>query len=448
MTRTTIASSWPAVLSGRIGRIGASDGTLLRIRCIGRRARFVRRGCGALNLRRPTQVVLDATGLSPCWDRIDAALLSAVASGMLGDATAVTAVAGRMRQVAPAHRPDGAGGIGRDKGAGRLATVRAWLLDDPPAIDAPAIPSPRPDWRRWAGLPAPGRAFQPSGDAIVLKPDLGGWDDPVWQGWLGSHRGLRPVCFAQGLWGIDYPEYLPAPSAGAFGRSLPALARVVRGIVTPSEPHRDRLEALLAPRGIRPPILVQAPPSRFADTEPPSFDAALAAVPYVVAFGPLDARSNLLLLLTTWRALARDRRAPKLVLAGARGFQFEELRPMLDWNESNRPHVREAPGLDAQALRHLLVHANGVLAPSFAPETGAAARDAQRLGVPVVASDTPVHAAALAPDTILLPAIDGRGWRNAILALAERPVAPRPPAVPADEASYWVAVRPWLANLD
>ena len=121
---------------------------------------------------------------------------------------------------------------------------------------------------------------------------------------------------------------------------------------------------------------------------------------------------------------------------------------MLDWNESNRPHVREAPGLDAQALRHLLVHANGVLAPSFAPETGAAVRDAQRLGVPVVASDTPIHAAALAPGTRLLHPIDGRGWRDAILALAEQPVPPRSPAALADQASYWAAVRPWLANLD
>lgn len=387
--------------------------------------------------------VLDATGLAPCWDRIDGELLRATVSGMLPGAATVTIAPGGVRQVPPPQST-----AVREVGAAAFASIRTWLLGGPSPPPGPRTRRLPAAWRVAVGRIAPGRPFVPPDGAVVLKPDLRGWHDPVWQGWLGRHSGLRPVCFAHTLWGADFPEYLPAGEAAALQGSLAALARTARGLVVPTEVHREHLQTLLHRHGTAVPILVRMPPSWLADTDPQPFDAELAAAPYFVVPGTLDARSHVLLLLTLWRALVRDGRSvPKLVLAGARGRQVEELRPMLDWNETNRAHVREAPDLDAQGLRTLMAHARGVLAPSFAPDTGMVARDAFSLGAPVAASLTPVHAAVLGTGATLLDPIDGRGWRDAVLRMAEQPVLARRPSAMPDHASEWAALRSWLSRL-
>jgi hypothetical protein len=311
------------------------------------------------------------------------------------------------------------GGSGEDDSD--FDAVRAWLLGQ---VDAGHPRAPRKaNWiergkarLKAVALQATAAPALPA-EGIFLKAGLGGWDQLRLQAWLDARPGLVPIGIASHVWALDFPEYALVPEAKALPGSLAALARTIKHLVVPTEAARMRVQAALGGVGLS--LSVLPLPSALAGSIPLPDDPKLAAMSYMVVAGPIEARSNILLLLCLWRDLIRaGRPVPKLVLAGERGAQIQEIRPLLDWNETNRPFVREVAGLNPSGLRTLVRHARAVLAPDFAGDSGAFARDAVALDTPVLASDIPVFREVLRDASTLLAPINGPGWRDSILQLA------------------------------
>jgi glycosyltransferase involved in cell wall biosynthesis len=129
-----------------------------------------------------------------------------------------------------------------------------------------------------------------------------------------------------------------------------------------------------------------------------------------------------LLLLNLWRELGRalGSLAPKLVLAGARGWENENILDMIERCPEIRDHVIEAPGLSTPSLKRLIDNARAVLMPSFAEGYGLPVAEALTAGIPVLASDLPSFR-AMGEGIIRLDPLDGLGWLAAIRHLAESP---------------------------
>lgn len=295
------------------------------------------------------------------------------------------------------------------------AALEAWLAGraDRPAADRPAASGPRP--MRAAALPE---------GATLIACGLAPWSTAL-PTLLARRPDLRIVALAEEPTAGTWPEHHRPETAAAVQGAFAAMAAGAALVVAPEHGIADELGT--AGRGGRP-VLVTPLPSWLA--RPSAADLPWPDVPLMVACGPLEARANTLLLLHLWRdGLARGAALPKLVLAGPRGGQVEEIAPLLDWNAALRPLVAEAPGLPPAALRRLVEGARAVLVPDFADPPAALMRDLLALGVPVIAAETP--AARRLGLTPRLDPLDGPGWREAIAGAAGSGRPPRPHPAPA-----------------
>lgn len=301
-----------------------------------------------------------------------------------------------------------------------LDAVRSRLLGGARPAAATSVPRSRAAWPRRPRAVPPG--------TVLLKPGIVGWDDPPFRAWLDRHPAVSPVALVDKPVGWDWPEYADAGGLAALRAGLAALSQTAQAVVVPDDPTRAWMRSALAEAGRGSmPVHVVDPPSVLAGTTATTADPALAAVAYLVVPGPIEDRANTLLLLQIWRDLIRaEEQVPTLVLAGRRGRQIEEIRPLLDWNEAVGATVVEA-SLSPEALRHLIAHARAVLAPAFAGGPAALLRDAQALGTPVIAAARSVDARG--SGLTALDPLDGPAWRAAILAAARRAVPERPAAV-------------------
>jgi glycosyltransferase involved in cell wall biosynthesis len=110
---------------------------------------------------------------------------------------------------------------------------------------------------------------------------------------------------------------------------------------------------------------------------------------------------------------------PKLIVAGARGWENENILDLLERCPAIRDHVIEAPGLSTPSLKRLIDNARAVLMPSFAEGYGLPVAEALTAGTPVVASDlAPLRAMGGSRITWLDP-LDGLGWLAAVRRLSE-----------------------------
>jgi len=303
-----------------------------------------------------------------------------------------------------------------------FAAVRTWILDADSSLSARFRPQARrPDWR-GVNLPSwpTGRVPRPPSGAVFLKVGLRGWDNPYLERWLESRRDLLPVAVMAEPWALDFPEYESAAQNAALVRGIEVLGRYAAAILAPDAAAADRFAGAIAAGRRELPIRVERQPSGLAGSTPVEFDPVLAAAPYLVLAGPIEARANTLLMLQAWRDLVgRGCAAPKLVIAGRRGRQIEQIAPMLDWCEAIRPYVCEAPDLGPNGLRRLIVHARALLAPAFTAGEAPLLRDARRLGTPIIAADSAPFREVLGDSSKVLHPLDGLAWREAVLRAGE-----------------------------
>jgi glycosyltransferase involved in cell wall biosynthesis len=302
------------------------------------------------------------------------------------------------------------------------------VISPPPEVEKRKPNRPARVWkqflrsRRSQGVPG-GQFYFNVGHTSLNTPDI--LDDL-------STRGVERVVLIHDLIPITHPEFCrPGDGAKHRGRVSNAL-RHASHIIVNSHYTASELTAFAAREALTPPPIHVA----HLGLEP-IFQAAPTTRdphPYFVHVGTIEARKNLAFLLTLWRRLHErlGDRAPRLVLIGRYGWENEAVLDHLQRSPNLQGLVHQAANLPDATLAELMRGARAVLAPSSVEGFDLPAVEASALGVPLIASDIPVHRELVAHAELIDP-LDGLGW----LAALERATLAAPPPAPAFQAPGW-----------
>jgi glycosyltransferase involved in cell wall biosynthesis len=239
--------------------------------------------------------------------------------------------------------------------------------------------------------------------------------------WL-ERAGLGAAFFVHDAIPIEFPEFC---SPGAFDRHVKRLTTVAAhaklAIVNSLDSQRA-VEAAMRARGLRAPEIAVVP---LAVDE--AFSRARAAppnrpaTPYFLYVGTIEPRKNLLFLLSVWRRLIERHgaRAPRLVIAGRRGWENENIVDVLERSRQLAPFVAEASDLTDAGLARLMADSAALVAPSFTEGFGLPIVETLAAGAPAIVSDIAAHREAGEDYAIYADAIDGPAWVGAIEALMD-----------------------------
>jgi glycosyltransferase involved in cell wall biosynthesis len=261
-------------------------------------------------------------------------------------------------------------------------------------------------------------------NAVYLNVSQYPLSRPSYFRWLRKRPDVKPVFMIHDLLPIEYPEFFHPDSVERHARRLSVFAKIAAGAIVSTPAVADALLAHLSGLGRKTlPLLIQPLPVSPTFHRPREHDEGLAARPYFIICGTIEPRKNHLLLLNLWRELARlsGFAIPKLIVAGARGWENENIVDMLERCPAIRNHVIEAPGLSTPSLKRLIDNARAVLMPSFAEGYGLPVAEALTAGTPVLASNLPSLRAMDGSAITWLEPLDGLGWLAAIRRLSEAP---------------------------
>ncbi len=243
--------------------------------------------------------------------------------------------------------------------------------------------------------------------------------------WLET-AGLRSAFFLHDAIPIDFPEFC---SPGSFGRHVQRLETVSARaslVIVNSGYSRDTIAAALRERGARVPdieVLPLAVGAAFAKPAAPRRPKD----PYFLYVGNIEPRKNILFLLEVWRRLVEryGARTPRLVIAGRRGWEYENIVDVLERSRGLAPFLAEASDLTDAGLAQLMADATALVYPSFAEGFGLPIAESLAVGTPVVASDIAAHREVGEGFATFADAIDGPAWVAAVEALNDETSALR-----------------------
>lgn len=279
-------------------------------------------------------------------------------------------------------------------------------------------------WLRRHGLPffsAPGQNLPKS--SIYLNVS----QFPLWVArsfeWLERRPDIKAVFFIHDLLPISMPEYF---REAEFERHRARMANFVRfgaaALVTTTT-VADALAAHVATLGRRDlPVFIAPTPIAPVFSEPRVLDPDLEGHPYFVLCSTIEPRKNHLMILAAWREMVQryGPSAPKLVLAGTRGWKYGLIVDLIERSPPLRDTVIAVSGLSTPGLKRLFDNALAVLMPSFAEGYGLPVHEALATGTPVIASDIPVFREINSPDLTLLSPLNGEAWLETVRTFVDR----------------------------
>lgn len=246
-------------------------------------------------------------------------------------------------------------------------------------------------------------------------------DKPQRFRWL-DHSGVRSTFFLHDAIPVEFPEFC---SPGAYERHLGRLATVSAHAtlaIVNSQDSRRAVAAALAERNLRAPdieIVPLAVDNAFAAAA--ARPAQRPEIPYFVYVGTIEPRKNLLFLLAVWRRLVERHgaRTPRLVIAGRRGWENENIVDVLERSRQLAPFLAEASDLTDAGLARLMADSAALVAPSFTEGFGLPVVECLAAGAPAIVSDIAAHREVGEDYALFADAIDGPAWVAAIEALTD-----------------------------
>ncbi len=233
-------------------------------------------------------------------------------------------------------------------------------------------------------------------------------------------RGIERVVFLHDLIPITHPEFCRPGDQDKHRERVLNTLRTASRIVVNSRYTANELVEFAAREGLSPPPIHAV----HLGLEPTFLTPLTAAPPrpYFVHIGTIEARKNLAFLLTIWRRLQERMgdAAPQLVLVGRYGWENEAVLDHLQRSPALRGLVHQASDLPDSALATLMASARALVAPSSVEGFDLPAVEACALGVPLIASDIPVHR-ELVPSAQLIDPLDGLGWLDALEKATRQP---------------------------
>jgi glycosyltransferase involved in cell wall biosynthesis len=264
-------------------------------------------------------------------------------------------------------------------------------------------------------------AGMPPADASLLHVSHSRLERAEAFSWLGSRRSS--IFYVHDLIQLSHPEYVRTGEPVRHRRRMETVLRHAALVLCNSQLTARSLRTFAQENNRAVPSIAVLPPGVEDCFATASQDVSPVSMPYFVIVGTIEPRKNHMLLLHLWQYLAeRDgRQAPRLVIVGKRGWENTHILAMLERSRRFSDLVIEVPGLEDAALARLIAGATALLSPSFVEGYGMPIAEARALGVPVVCSNISAHREVAGSTGILLDPLDGRGWRNAIDALAAAP---------------------------
>ncbi len=214
---------------------------------------------------------------------------------------------------------------------------------------------------------------------------------------------------------LNHPEWF-RPGEDVLHRSrLTTALQIADAISVPAAPIKDEVERFAAAAGLPPRRIdiVDLPVARRFETVAP---ASFGGIPYFLINSTIEPRKNHAVLLEAWRRMGRQ--APKLIIAGRRGWRNEAVFRALDAGPAN---ILELPDVTSSALARLTRGATALLSPSLAEGYGLPVAEAISAGTPVIASDIPVYRSLWGRHARLIDPHDPDAWAEAVLAPPARP---------------------------
>jgi glycosyltransferase involved in cell wall biosynthesis len=272
----------------------------------------------------------------------------------------------------------------------------------------------------WARFPLwAWRSGSPSPRGLLLHTAHSDLDDEAyvlsWQ-----RHGVRPVVMVHDLIPLTHPAFCRAGEAARHARRMRHTLMVAAGIVVNSQDTLEALRRFAHGQSLPMPPAVVAPLGTRALPEPASLPPGVLppARPVFLMLGTIEPRKNHLLMLDVWRKLIAQHgeTAPRLVIAGRRGWDIEPVTRLLDGDETLWGHVTERGGCTDTELADWMRQARALLQPSWTEGFGMPVAEALQQGLPVIASDLPVfrEVAGEVPD--YAPPDDAEAWLNLIQA--------------------------------
>lgn len=344
------------------------------------------------------------SGISRVVRELIAATAGADVAKAVARNQAVTAAAGKYRIGTIQYAAPPRQGVARTL---RTIARRAdeWLRDHAPSLEhaivkavmaAGGIPS--------LGLATAGAAadgppvhFHP-GDVLILADAT--WMVPRWQQAVASARteGAKIVPVIYDLLPISHPQFFAPLFCAQFERWLTTMIPMADAFVCISHATADALLKFATHRGLATaigpvgvfPLGTKLTPSETAPSTAVATAFRDGARPFLMV-GTIEPRKNHSLVLDAFdQAWSEDSQA-LLVVIGKRGWQCEDvIARFADLTRNGRPFTYICDATDAD-LQYAYRRSRCLIFPSFAEGFGLPIVEALAQGLPVIASDIPVH---------------------------------------------------------